>query len=238
MANRTTFALLGAAIMLLSVVAPMAAASDDGELSVSVAQDDGVTVTVADNGTAVPNASVEVTTGENATYDGTGTYETGEDGTVSLATPNESVEVTITATADNDTASTTVTLEAEDAENESENETEESGNASAFGVELNTFLQDTDFENATGPRGLVIANFVVANNPGNVPDHAGPPNASEVGPNGSQGPPEDAGNQSGNGSAGGPPDHAGNDKDDDDDESDDENEQKGGPPEAIDPLGL
>lgn len=232
MARRTTFALLGAAVMLLSVMAPMAAASDDGELSVAVAQDDGVTVTVTDNGTAVPNASVEVTTGENESYDGEGSYETGEDGTVSLPAPNETVEVTVTATVDNETASTTATLEAES--DEEENETEDGNATSAFGLELNTFIEETDFTNTSGPRGLVIADFVVSNNPGNAPDHAGPKNDSE------RGPPENAGgNETGNESGTqGPPDDAGNDKGDDD-----EDDKGGGPPDdagpkAFDPIAL
>jgi len=243
MARRTTFALLGAAIVLLSVMAPVAAASDDGELSVAVDQDDGVTVTVTDNGTAVSGATVEVTAGENESYDGEGTYETGDDGTVSLATPNETVAVTVTATVDNATASTTATLEA-DSEDDDENETEDGNASSAFGVQLNDFIADTDFANESGPRGLVIADFVVSNNPGNAPDHAGPKNDSERGPPEDAGPPEDTGpdgNETGNQSGSqGPPDHAGNDNGDDEDDEDDEG---GGPPddagpEAVDPLGL
>lgn len=111
MRRTTLFALFGAAIMLLSVGAPVAAA-DDGdesdeteieldEFAVAAWQtDDGsVTVSVSANGTAIEGANVAVeVTSEDATYAGSGEYVTDEDGNVSLDEPEESVSIDVTAT--------------------------------------------------------------------------------------------------------------------------------------------
>ncbi len=85
------------------------------ELSIDVDQDDEVLVTVTDNVTEDPieNATLNVTAiDEAATYDGTGTYETDEDGAVELPGPNETVEVALNATSENASAETEATLEA------------------------------------------------------------------------------------------------------------------------------
>ena len=112
--------------------------------------------------------------------------------------------------------------------NETEDETNETENGSdAFGLQVNAFIESLNDTNQTGPRGHLIADFVVSNNPGNAPDHAGPP--AHAGPGGDdnetddrRGPPEDKGNDGDQG----PPEHAGNDEggDDDDDEVEEETE--------------
>lgn len=213
---RHTRAIAIAALVVVSVAAPaMGATASVDSLSVDVAQSDGVTVTVT-NGTAngtVENASVNVTTlTENVTYAGAGNYTTGPNGTVGLPAPNRSVRVSVTATVGNASATTTANLTAASDENET---------SLPFGLRVVGFiagLNDTD-----GPRGLAIAGWVTAHNPGNAdgpPAWAGPGNETgnhTQGPpdhagngNKTQGPPEDAGtNETGNHTQG-PPDHAGN----------------------------
>ncbi|MFC7174738.1 hypothetical protein ACFQL0_18095 [Haloplanus litoreus] len=114
MSTKRTGAILMAAVLLVSAVAPATVAAQSESLSIDVTQDDETgtaTISVASNGTAVENATVNVTVTENETYSGTGTCETDGNGTVSLPEPDESVTVTVEATADGANASTTVTLE-------------------------------------------------------------------------------------------------------------------------------
>lgn len=192
--------------------------ADDGpeEVSIDVTQNGDVLVEVTDGNESLEGATVDVALAddedtENVSYAGTGSYTTDENGTVSLAGPDETVSVTFTATAGDESASTTVTLQGVD---EEEEEPEN------FGQMLEDFKENelTDDE----PQGLQIASFVVENNPGNAPDHAGPPshagppggdNESTQGPPGHAGPPGDE-----NESAQGPPDHAGPPGDDEDDD--------------------
>ncbi|AQL43002.1 hypothetical protein BV210_09865 [Halorientalis sp. IM1011] len=92
--------------------------------------------------------------------------------------------------------------------NESEtNETDGNETESVFGQLVSAFVEETQTErnstnttNSTNtsdrPLGLLIAAFVTQNNPGNAPDHAGPP--AHAGPGGDdneteRGPPEDRG---------------------------------------------
>ncbi|WP_255193158.1 hypothetical protein [Natronobeatus ordinarius] len=85
------------------------------ELTIDVEQDDAPLVTVSNNVTErqIANATLEVTTvEENATYDGVGNYTTDENGTVSLAVPNETVDVELEASYENETEMAQVTLEA------------------------------------------------------------------------------------------------------------------------------
>lgn len=96
---------------------------------------------------------------------------------------------------------------------------------------------DTSMTNVTNDENMTlgqqIAAFVVANNPGNAPDHAGP--GGEKGPD-QAGPPEHAGpgNETGKPADAGPgdetgqPDHAG--PSGDEDASSDDDERGGGPP--------
>jgi hypothetical protein len=134
------------------------AGNDDPEgtapFAVAVSQSDRVTVSVTQNGTGVANASVVVTTAdENASYVGVGRYATGAGGTVSHPAPIE-----VTATHENRTASTRATLSAADR---------------SFGEAVSAFVSILQNE-TDGPTGPTLASWVVANNPGNAPAHAGP----------------------------------------------------------------
>jgi len=64
-------------------------------------------VTVTDDDEAAENASVNVTTadGQNVTYVGEGSYETDENGTVTLNAAEANVTVDVTAGYENDTPS-------------------------------------------------------------------------------------------------------------------------------------
>lgn len=226
------FALAMTVLLIGAGAAPaLGAATDD--LDVSVAQNAGnVGVTVTSNDTGVANASVTVETVEanettdngtveNVTYDGVGSYETGADGTVSLPVPEEDVTVSVTAAFDNETALATKRLKAP---SDDENETRES-----FGLRVSTFVQSlldqstnaTENETTTSI-GHQVATFVLANNPGNAPDHAGPSDDD-------RGPPEHAGLDHDNETDDdrGPPEHAGPDRDDAEeaDENDDADEE-------------
>ncbi|WP_435075120.1 hypothetical protein [Halorubrum sp. HHNYT27] len=158
------------------------------ELDVSNTSGEPV-VTVTDNGTAVANASVNVTTadGQNVTYVGEGGYETDENGTVTLDAAENNVTVDVTAEYENETVSTTadLTTGGEDAE------------AQPFGQLVRDFIKQ--ISDREGGIGAAVSEFVTENNPGNAPDHAGNGNNAK---NGS--------NAGGNGNA---PDHAGNSSD-------------------------
>lgn len=196
-------------LLVLSVVGPAIATAqeEEGELEVEVEQDDGVLVTVSDENGSVENASVNVAVDdENATYDGAGGHETDANGAVELPAPNETVSVTVTATHDNLTATASETLEADNDSNESDEAVD------PFGQQVQEFvhslLDGEGDENLT--IGYQVANFVLENNPGNAPDHAGPPaHAGNTSNTSDAGPPAHAGNNS-NGSDAGPPEDAGN----------------------------
>jgi len=217
-----TVLLVGAALGPAVATASAAGAVGNTSLGVDVTQDDGVTVSVTDNGTGAPNASVDVATvDENATYNGTGTYPTDTNGTVSLPSPTRHVQVDVTATLGNETATTTATLTA------GENSTYKN-----FGQSVSAFVSLLDPLGMDGPPGHTIAAFVLANNPSDaVPDHAGPPENKTQGPpdhagpdgNDTQGPPDHAGPDGEQG----PPDHAGppGEEDDSDEEEDDTDEE-------------
>ncbi|WP_280586524.1 hypothetical protein [Halorubrum sp. Boch-26] len=109
----STTAILLVAVVALGAMTGVAAA--DGHLQVSVDDADGEsTVTVTENGTAVGNATVNVSVADpaNESYGGTGEYATDENGTVTLEPADEDVTVDVTAEYDNETASTSVDLEA------------------------------------------------------------------------------------------------------------------------------
>lgn len=221
--RKSTIGLVALALALV----PAAAA---GTLTVDVMQADGAaTVTVTENGTAVENASVVVeTTDENVTYDGAGEYTTDENGTVGLAAPNETVNVSITATTENETTTTETTLDADSTDdgnetNETtENETAENETTENFGQGLQQFKLSI---NESDPnKGLLVAEYATSNNPGNAPDHAGPKKVDDfLNETSKQGPPEHAGKDKdenkgkdkqkdkGNSGNGGPPAHANND---------------------------
>ncbi|QIO21214.1 DNA primase [Haloarcula sp. JP-L23] len=135
-------------------------------IDVSAAQnDDGtVTVDVTRNDTAIENANVSVSTDGNATYEGTGDYQTDADGEVSLVAPDENVTVSVNASADNASDATTVELEYV---NETAQEDREFAGVSDFVHYL--------LENGSTGIGPEVSEYVTQNNPGNAPDHAGPP---------------------------------------------------------------
>lgn len=192
---------LAAALLLVASVAP--AVATDGSLSVSVSQEeDDVTATVTHNGSAVENGTVDVTaTGENATYAGEGTHTTDENGTVTLPSPDENVTIDVTAEHGNETAATTAELTIA-GENETTANESFGARVSAF---VHSLLDGTDDQRRIG---RVIAGWVVENNPGNAPDHAGPPGDDTGQAEGNvtaTGAPENPGKDNGHG----PPEHAG-----------------------------
>lgn len=163
-----SFATFAAALLLVAGLAPVAAA--DGDLSVAANQPaagDETTVTVTHDGSPAENASVDVNA-TDADYGGERSYMTDENGTVVLEPPEENVTVEIAAEYENHTASTTAELLAA-----AENDT--SGNES-FGQQVSAFVHS--LLNGTEDQrriGRLIASWVVENNPGNAPGHAGPP---------------------------------------------------------------
>jgi len=252
------FALYAAVGLTLLAVGPgLAAAADSAgntdagntlAVGVSQADDGSATVSVTQNETGVENASVAVETADDASYAGTGNYTTDSDGTVGLPAPEQNVTVDVTATADNHTASTTaeLTVASMNATNMTEFDT--------FGLEVSAYVSDLlSDENRTGGIGPAVASFVTANNPGNAPDHAGPPahvtgenesDDNETHPSERQGPPADifGGDENETDDRRGPPEDAGPpaDRDDDDaeNETEDENEtddDRRGPPEDAGP---
>lgn len=109
--NHSRTLTVAAVVALVGMLAFPMAATAAADLSVGVEQgpDTGeATVTVADNETAVENATVTVTS--ESGYAGNGTYETDANGSVALPEPNETVSVTVNASSDNVTASQQVEL--------------------------------------------------------------------------------------------------------------------------------
>ncbi|ELZ34404.1 hypothetical protein C474_01821 [Halogeometricum pallidum JCM 14848] len=135
-------------------------------LDLTVEQAAGVEIDVSRGGEAVENATVNVTSDGN--YSGTGTFETGADGTVSLAAPTENVSITVSATADGDTVSETVELT-----------TEFVGEQRNFGQAVRAFLDALRTAGFNGPPGRIISDFATANNPGNADDAPGRSDASD-----------------------------------------------------------
>ncbi|QCD65387.1 MULTISPECIES: hypothetical protein [Halomicrobium] len=219
------FALAMAVTLVGAAVGPGVVAADDeagnAALSVSVAQDEDVTISVTANDSAVENATVDVGGEEGSSYEGIGSYTTDDDGEVELDSPEANVTISVTATADNRTATTTADLLGE--EYLVENQT------SAFGQQVSAYVQsllDGDRRHI-GPQ---VAAFVQANNPGNAPAHAGPP--EHAGP--------DHENETGDDNETafenetdederGPPEHAGPDRENETDED------ERGPPEHAGP---
>lgn len=208
--NRQLSAVALSLVLLASVAGPATAtvtATTAGNLSVDVTQADDVTITVTDGSTGAANATVEVTVDdENGTYAEAGTHTTGENGTVSLWAPEETVNVTVTATVDNATATTTATL------------TAAGENYDNFGQELSAFVQQSLSDGTEGPLGQAVSSYALANNPSDsIPDHARNKSGNETtGPPDHAGPGNQTGNETGN-QSGGPPDHAGPPDEDDDD---------------------
>jgi hypothetical protein len=211
------------------------AANDSLVVAVENAGNDGATVSVTHNDTAVANASVTVET-QNTSYTGVGEYTTDGDGEVSLPEPEENVTVEVTAAKGNVTGSTTATIYAVGGE----------GEKKTFGDLVSSFVHEMlNAGDDGGPIGQVISEFVTENNPGNAdekrPDHAGKPadagkngedkgKPADAGKNGEdKGTPHDAGsaNKTDDGGSQGPPENAGNDKGDDSDDDSDEDSGNG-----------
>ena len=179
-------------------------------------------VTVTDDDAAVENASVVVEladeAGENASYNGTGEYETDANGTVTLPDAEEDVTVEITAAYENESVSETVELTAEAEDDEAA--------AQPFGQLVRDFIEG--LENREGGIGAAVSDFVTENNPGNAPDHAGgpggPDDADDEGAENETDAPGNAPDGVGPDGEQGPPDHAGDDAEDGEDDADDESE--------------
>jgi NACalpha-BTF3-like transcription factor len=218
------------AAMLVSAITPAAVTAQMTSLSVDVTQDDGtgdVTITVADNGTAVENATVNVTAGENDTYTGAGEYTADENGTVTLADPDEPVELTITAMDDGDTATTAADL----------TPPEPSG---PFGLIVSTFVETLKNTGSSGSLGQQVSEVVTSNAPSNENASA---NASERGPPEGAGPSNDGNDIDDDGTetrvvpsapptespgnSGDTPDQSGDDGDSEEDETNEEGESDG-----------
>ena len=109
--NRSSALTIVAVIALVGMAAVPMAASAATDPAVSVEQDpdtgDAV-VTATDNGTTAEN--VTATVSSESAYEGTGTYDTDENGTLVLSEPNETVSVDVNASIDNTTASTQAEL--------------------------------------------------------------------------------------------------------------------------------
>jgi hypothetical protein len=188
--------------------------------------DGSAVVTVTDDGDAVENATVNVTS--DVAYEGNGTYNTSESGTVDLPAPEQNV--TIDVVANNGTDEANVTTELTVVEN---------GGYANFGHWVTGYIDQLRNEGYFGKEfGQAVSSFATQNNPGaeNKPDHAGPKDdddderaAATNATDDDQGPPEHAQNDKGDedaesndGDEQGPPEHAQNDKGDEDAETDDE----------------
>jgi len=237
MSSKQRFAAIAlSALLVLSVVGPAVAvaqtedetdASDDGELTVDVTNggNDTVVIVVEDENGSVDGATVTVSavdetddenetdenettdneTDENETtdsetddgYEGTGTYTTGADGTVEIPAPDEGVRLQIFVEAGNRTTTSEVTAN--------------DGVGVPFGQRVSLLVQQLLQQDGNVSVGQAVSDFVRANNPGNAPEDAGPPENAGNGSDTERGPPEDAGN--GSDGENGSPEDAGNGSD-------------------------
>ncbi|WP_199174744.1 hypothetical protein [Halegenticoccus soli] len=163
-----------AAVLLAAAVAPasVGVAAADGGVEVAIEQDgDGgaATVSVTRDGGAVEGAPVAVSADRD--YAGVGNYTTGENGTVGLPAPNESVNVTAAAAVGGETAETTVRLDPAGTETE----------PTPFGLRVSAFVVSllgsdgaADDEGGIGER---VSAFARENNPSSerASGRAGPP---------------------------------------------------------------
>lgn len=250
--------------IVLSVFAPgvvgvAAAAGNTGTgvgnqpLSIGVHQGAGaVVVSVSHNGTAVENATVNVTA--DTAYNGTGAYPNGTDAAGILRIPepegNRTVNVTITAEKGNLSGETLVTLRG----------TNGTGPGFVpFGIRIAAFVDSLQASGGITGIGPYLSSYIHMDGPpgqadggpavgppqqpqaagnGNgqgPPAHAGPPEDRGPSSDGERGPPEHAGPPDDTGADDqGPPDHAGPPDDRDaenaDDADDDGDEGNGGGP--------
>jgi hypothetical protein len=109
--NRSRTLTIAVVVALVGMLAVPVAATAATDRTIDVEQDPDTgeaVVAVADNETAVENASVTVTAASD--YAGNGTYETDANGTVVLPEPTETVSVSVNASSDTATASTQTEL--------------------------------------------------------------------------------------------------------------------------------
>jgi hypothetical protein len=235
MSSRKRIAALALSVLLvLSVVGPALAvaqdeqtatdSSDDGDLRFDVEQgsDDTLVITVYDDNGTVEGATVTVDTvddgddesenetesaegtseetddepsdDDESTYAGTGSYTTDGNGTVTIPAPDASVELVITVTDGDRTTTSEVRTNP--------------GVGVPFGQLVQSFVQDLLDSDGNESIGQQVSAFVREHNPGNAPEHAGPP--EDRGPENrtDRGPPEDRGPE--NRTDRGPPADAGN----------------------------
>ncbi|MFB6124692.1 MAG: hypothetical protein ABEJ59_01870 [Halanaeroarchaeum sp.] len=86
--------------------------SESVAVNATVQSDGSGLVTVTQYGEPAANATVNVSVGENASYTGTGTYTTDENGTVTLPAADHRVDATVGATANGAAAEDTISLPA------------------------------------------------------------------------------------------------------------------------------
>ena len=242
MTNRRTtiFAVFGT-LLMIGMAASIPVAASDTSLSVDATQDDdsgevlvSVTETVENESVGVSGANLTVEALGNDTYTGSGTYVNAtENGTYTLPAPtetNESIEIGVTAEYDGASANTTAVLDPVEADEEDEDEEDDEGSESEpFGHLVSNFVNELQNSNDTdgSPMGPLVASFVLEHNPGDPPEHAGPPEwLVNDSVDRTQGPPDHAGPN--NDSDRGPPDHAG---------PGDGNESDQGPPHDDDDRG-
>ena len=163
--------------------------------SVSQGSSGAVTIAVTDNGTAAAGANVTVAV-TSGNYSGNGSYVADANGTVGLPAPSENATIEVTADYDNETFTTTAAIGPVQSD-----EPEVS-----FGDRVSNFVNELQNDSNVTHIGPLVAEFVLENNPGSPPDHAGPPEwltndsvDKERGPPDHAGPPEDNGNDKGNG---------------------------------------
>ena len=153
------------------------------------------TVAYAITGDPATGATVNVSTVDaNDTYAGVGEYETDENGTIHLEAPEEAVKLRLDASANGVEGSAQVILQ---------NETGAAETYENFGARISAYVQSLLGEE-DGGIGRIVADFATSNNPGNAPEHAGPPGEDE------RGGPSAAGAQGGNSTATGSADASGN----------------------------
>lgn len=92
-------------------------------------------------------------------------HQTDENGTVELPAPAETIDATVSVEHGDADAEATATLTGAD----------ELDVADAFGQAVSAYVHMLKGGDATTAIGPQVAEFVLENNPGNAPDHAGPP---------------------------------------------------------------
>lgn len=117
-AKQTVAAML-AAFVLVAAVGPVAAAGGQANSSITATvqmTDEATLITYEENNAAVTNAEMTIETVGEASFEGSGTYTTDENGTVELPAPDESTTVLLSVNRDTVQATATVDLQAPETE--------------------------------------------------------------------------------------------------------------------------